>query len=111
MCALGSTAVLPPLPSIFAINLFFQDYEDRVVEEATKDKGLSKEKALKKDREEAEEKETEPFSFENDPGSSNSGYYELQAILTHKVGAVAFVVKGRHEKIPYKISPKLKNRP
>ena len=25
-----------------------------------------------------------PYSFENDPGSSNSGYYELTAVLTHK---------------------------
>ncbi|ESN92094.1 hypothetical protein HELRODRAFT_89960, partial [Helobdella robusta] len=25
-----------------------------------------------------------PFSFEDDPGSNNSGYYELQAVLTHK---------------------------
>ena len=56
-----------------------------VVEEASKAKGLSKEKALKKDREEMEAKEIEPYSFENDPGSNNSGYYELQAILTHKV--------------------------
>lgn len=28
--------------------------------------------------------ETHPVSFENDPGSSNSGYYELRAVLTHK---------------------------
>jgi len=40
---------------------------------------------LKKDREDSEELETEPFSFEGDAGSNNSGYYELQAILTHKV--------------------------
>lgn len=25
-----------------------------------------------------------PVSFENDPGSNNSGYYELRAVLTHK---------------------------
>ena len=56
-----------------------------IVEEASKNKGLSKEKALKKDREDLETKEVEPFEFENDPGSNNSGYYELQAILTHKV--------------------------
>jgi hypothetical protein len=31
---------------------FFQDYEDLVVEEASKVKGLSKEKALKKNRDE-----------------------------------------------------------
>jgi ubiquitin carboxyl-terminal hydrolase 14 len=63
----------------------FQVYEDMVVEEATKAKGLSKENALKKDREQMEEKDVEPYSFENDPGSNNSGYYDLQAILTHKV--------------------------
>ena len=27
---------------------------------------------------------TEPFSFPDDQGSSNSGFYELQAVLTHK---------------------------
>jgi len=26
----------------------------------------------------------EPFSFQDDPGSSNSGFYELQAVLTHQ---------------------------
>lgn len=26
----------------------------------------------------------EPFSFDDDPGSNNSGYYRLQAVLTHK---------------------------
>lgn len=26
----------------------------------------------------------EPFSFPEDPGSNNSGYYELRAVLTHK---------------------------
>jgi ubiquitin carboxyl-terminal hydrolase 14 len=63
----------------------FQEYEDFIIEEGSKSKGLSKEKALQKDREEIETKEVQPFSFENDPGSNNSGYYELQAILTHKV--------------------------
>ncbi|XP_011190703.2 ubiquitin carboxyl-terminal hydrolase 14 [Zeugodacus cucurbitae] len=28
--------------------------------------------------------ETENYWFENDPGSNNSGYYTLQAVLTHK---------------------------
>lgn len=62
----------------------FKAHEDFVVEEASKNKDLSKEKALKKDAEENESKEMEPFSFNDDPGSNNSGYYELQAILTHK---------------------------
>jgi ubiquitin carboxyl-terminal hydrolase 14 len=26
----------------------------------------------------------EPYSFPDDPGSNNSGFYELQAVLTHK---------------------------
>lgn len=56
-----------------------------VVEEASKIKGLSRDKALKKNREDNEEKDFEPYSFEDDLGSNNSGYYELQAILTHKV--------------------------
>jgi hypothetical protein len=30
----------------------------------------------------------EPFSFEDDVGSNNSGYYELKAVLTHKVSRV-----------------------
>ncbi len=65
-----------------------------VVEEASKAKGMSKEKALKKDREEMEAKEIEPYSFEDDPGSNNSGYYELQAILTHKVSFEHFFSLG-----------------
>lgn len=44
----------------------------------------SKEAALKKKREAAEDKESEPYWFEDDVGSNNSGYYELQAVLTHK---------------------------
>lgn len=31
-----------------------------------------------------EVKEYAPFSFENDTGSNNSGFYELNAVLTHK---------------------------
>lgn len=31
-----------------------------------------------------EEKPTAPYWFENDYGSNNSGYYSLQAVLTHK---------------------------
>ena len=71
----------------FSWRLFktFQEYEDMVVEEASKIKGLSRDKALKKNREDNEEKDFEPYSFEDDLGSNNSGYYELQAILTHKV--------------------------
>ncbi|VDM93945.1 unnamed protein product [Onchocerca ochengi] len=48
-------------------------------------------------------KKAAPFSFSNDPGSNNSGYYELQGVITHKGRSsnsghyVAWVrVKGNH---------------
>lgn len=65
----------------------FKDHEDRVVEQADKLKSSGgKEDALKKDREVAEAslEKLESSSFEDDVGSNNSGYYELQAVLTHK---------------------------
>jgi len=65
----------------------FKDHEDRIVEESSKLKAKGgREAALKKGREEAEGDgvDLEPYSFAEDPGSNNSGYYELQAILTHK---------------------------
>ena len=65
----------------------FKDHEDRVVEQADKLKSKGgKEEALKKDRElaEASTELLESSSFEDDIGSNNSGYYELQAVLTHK---------------------------
>ena len=39
-----------------------------------------REAALKKSREDAEGEgvELEPYDFQDDPGSNNSGYYELQ---------------------------------
>ena len=54
----------------------FKDEEDRLVEIA---------KDPKKD-EKKEEMNTEklPYSFPDDEGSNNSGYYELRAVLTHK---------------------------
>jgi len=61
----------------------FKDYEDAVVEDATKIKG-SREGALKKAKEADENKEMEQYWFDEDVGSNNSGYYELQAVLTHK---------------------------
>merc|ERR1719431_1018311 len=61
----------------------FKDYEDSIVMTAQKGKG-GKEAALKKAQEENEEKEMENYSFDDDIGSNNSGYYELQAVLTHK---------------------------
>merc|ERR1712029_45120 len=61
----------------------FKDFEDAIVETAQKGKG-GREAALKKAQEENETKEMENFWFEDDLGSNNSGYYELQAVLTHK---------------------------
>merc|ERR1712029_230665 len=65
----------------------FKDHEDRLVEQLStlKSKG-GKDEALKKDRELAENSPDllEPSWFEDDVGSNNSGYYELQAVLTHK---------------------------
>ncbi|VDK43955.1 unnamed protein product [Anisakis simplex] len=31
-----------------------------------------------------DEKKSMPYSFEDDPGSNNSGFYELQGVITHK---------------------------
>lgn len=61
----------------------FKDYEDYIVEHSVKAKG-GKVAALKKAQEEDEQKEMLPYWFEGDLGSNNSGYYELQAVLTHK---------------------------
>merc|ERR1711874_464529 len=61
----------------------FKDYEDAIVEDATKIKG-GREGALKKAKEADESKEMEQYWFDDDIGSNNSGYYELQAVLTHK---------------------------
>ena len=61
----------------------FKEYEDAIVETAPKGKGTI-EGALKKAQEENEDKEMLDYWFEDDLGSNNSGYYELQAVLTHK---------------------------
>lgn len=65
----------------------FKENEDRLVEQLStlKSKG-GKDEAMKKDRELAENSPEllEPSWFEDDIGSNNSGYYELQAVLTHK---------------------------
>ncbi|XP_071570537.1 ubiquitin carboxyl-terminal hydrolase 14 [Temnothorax nylanderi] len=56
----------------------FKEYEDTLVEEScnakTKDKGDSAKTEMRK----------EPFWFKDDLGSNNSGYYKLQAVLTHR---------------------------
>jgi len=62
----------------------FKDYEDSIVTQSAKVKGPSREAALKKAHEDDENKDMEQYWFEEDLGSNNSGYYELQAVLTHK---------------------------
>ena len=67
---------------VFRIKFISQDYEDYLVESnvgRVKNKG--RETALKESLKEDLTKEFEGYSFEDDPGSNNSGYYELQAGL------------------------------
>ncbi|CAK9829309.1 Ubiquitin carboxyl-terminal hydrolase 14 [Anthophora retusa] len=57
----------------------FKEHEDRLLEESRnikdkRDKTENNKKKLKQ----------EPFWFANDIGSNNSGYYTLQAVLTHR---------------------------
>lgn len=59
----------------------FKEQEDKLAEELQKAK-LEGKKELPKNS--SDKVKTEPFSFPDDPGSNNSGYYELQAVLTHK---------------------------
>lgn len=47
------------------------------------DTGEKKQSSVQIKQEEKEE-ELAPYSFEDDPGSNNSGYYDLIAVLTHK---------------------------
>merc|ERR1719397_2014253 len=47
-------------------------------------KGKGKSEALKAEKETQESAEHEDWWFSDDQGSSNSGYYILQAVLTHK---------------------------
>lgn len=57
----------------------FKALEDKKVELAQGDKG--KKLVTKKDDKDVK---YEPYSFPDDVGSNNSGYYELAAVLTHK---------------------------
>ncbi|XP_028132295.1 ubiquitin carboxyl-terminal hydrolase 14 [Diabrotica virgifera virgifera] len=56
----------------------FKEFEDAQVERASKEK----DKAVQGDSKEV--KQYAPYSFEDDLGSNNSGYYTLQAVLTHR---------------------------
>lgn len=57
----------------------FKELEDRAVEEVKTTKNKTK-----VDPKTDCDTKTAPYWFENDVGSNNSGYYELQAVLTHK---------------------------
>lgn len=59
----------------------FKELEDKELEEATTFK--DKASASKGDTEQPATKQV-PYWFEDDLGSNNSGYYRLQAVLTHK---------------------------
>uniref|UniRef100_A0AAY5L6E8 Ubiquitin carboxyl-terminal hydrolase n=1 Tax=Esox lucius TaxID=8010 RepID=A0AAY5L6E8_ESOLU len=48
------------------------------------DKKLEKQSQKKKVGDKPKEVKYEPFSFEDDRGSNNSGYYDLQGVLTHQ---------------------------
>ncbi|ENN74687.1 hypothetical protein HUJ04_004806 [Dendroctonus ponderosae] len=57
----------------------FKELEDALVENPA-----AKEKKSKGDGKTSEETRYAPYWFEDDVGSNNSGYYTLQAVLTHK---------------------------
>lgn len=60
----------------------FKQEDDKMLEFSQREKGPKGPKnAVKVDEKPGK---TEPFSFPDDTGSNNSGFYELQAILTHK---------------------------
>lgn len=60
----------------------FKELEDKQAEEASKMKKAGDQPSQVKDNFKKTMKH--PYSFPDDVGSNNSGYYELQAVLTHK---------------------------
>eukprot|EP00088_Acartia_fossae_P014856 TRINITY_DN1800_c0_g1_i6.p1 TRINITY_DN1800_c0_g1~~TRINITY_DN1800_c0_g1_i6.p1 ORF type:complete len:510 (-),score=166.84 TRINITY_DN1800_c0_g1_i6:327-1856(-) len=62
----------------------FKDYEDWLVETAGKAKGKGEATRKEKQSQDLPLEECEDWSFPDDKGSNNSGYYSLQAVLTHK---------------------------
>jgi ubiquitin carboxyl-terminal hydrolase 14 len=56
----------------------FKEYEDKAVEV------LRESKLNEGKKEKPEDIKYAPFSFDDDPGSNDSGFYELQGIVTHK---------------------------
>jgi len=64
----------------------FKEYEDWLVDSAHKLKGKGKNEALKEEKlvQDLPDSEVEEWWFPGDRGSNSSGYYCLQAVLTHK---------------------------
>ncbi|XP_022701102.1 ubiquitin carboxyl-terminal hydrolase 14-like isoform X1 [Varroa jacobsoni] len=60
----------------------FKKWDNEQVEK--KVQGAGENGSNKGPEDEAAKKIIEPFSFSEDPGSNNSGFYQLQAVLTHK---------------------------
>ncbi|PSN34405.1 Ubiquitin carboxyl-terminal hydrolase 14 [Blattella germanica] len=69
------------------------EYEDKKVEAAQLDKGIKS----KGDGHPKAAVKHEPFSFVDDIGSNNSGYYTLQAVLTHR-GRSSSIAEDGEEK-------------
>lgn len=59
----------------------YKDHEDQKVEKMQQQKSKTSEKP---DVESGEKKDYYNYSFEDDSGSSNTGLYQLYAVLTHK---------------------------
>jgi len=64
----------------------FKEYEDWLVESSHKLHGKGKNEALKEEKlaQDLADSEVEEWWFPGDKGSNSSGYYCLQAVLTHK---------------------------
>ncbi|XP_015754897.1 PREDICTED: ubiquitin carboxyl-terminal hydrolase 14-like [Acropora digitifera] len=65
---------------LMPIRAKFKEIEDKKVEEAAKRKKEGGKEPMDVDK----KTRLEPFSFPDDVGSNNSGYYELTAVLTHQ---------------------------
>jgi len=62
----------------------FKEYEDWLVENSAKGKGKAEAVEKEKLAKDLPDSECEDWFFPEDRGSNNSGYYHLQAVLTHK---------------------------
>ncbi|CAF0882803.1 unnamed protein product [Brachionus calyciflorus] len=61
-----------------------QDEEENKVRKAKKMEEINGKTDVKKEETNGQVVDYAPFSFPDDEGSNNSGYYELKAVLTHK---------------------------